>query len=123
MRSDRPLARFHPFLLAAFMVAAWAIYAFALALLGGWWQVVPAVLTGIVFGLALGESVFRMMYPPLLPPLTPAISLGPDDPLPPPGFVVVICERCRREGAVPAILANDVTLALCSRCLAETGGR
>ena len=130
MRSwHRPLGRFSPIGLGAVLWLSFALFGIGMPLIAEWGlRLAVGVLVGFTFGLAVGEIVVRLKFAEWVETQvsrgpTPAIRLSEDDGLPPPGFVVVTCERCHCQGAVPAELATGIALALCTRCLAETGGR
>lgn len=115
----RPLGRFHPFLLAAFMVACWG-------LLGATWVLVTdrglrlavVLLLSFTFGLCVGEATFRQMYPPIIrEAFTRAMRIPPgSSALPPPGVSIITCESCGVEAYAPTDLAG-ADVILCTRCM------
>jgi hypothetical protein len=115
---QRPLGTFHPYGLAAVMLIGFGIYTFSLALLAGWWQLPPAILSGFCVGLAVAEATIRQMVC-FHRHAMPSVYLPEwkDDSLPPPGLTLVKCSRCGRAGVLPTELATGLTgEGLCGSC-------
>jgi len=117
VRHSRPFSRVRPWRLAWVLLGIFCVQGFAYTFLrGSYWLLAMVVPLALVYGLVVGEVTFRQVYPPVQRSMLAPKWTG--NGLPPPGLVLVTCDRCGRQGMVPAEMVEigGAFATTCSEC-------